>query len=349
MGWFLPSHVDQGFIFGLLGAWHMYNTLRSYVRAPNLFRMSTWFPAHGRALPDRFKPLELWILFSIIVIFIIKQLSRATTDIAAGVIQMEHLGRFQHVVFALFFLVYTITGLVSEYTSLLELPAGALHCIFASGFLMELVVFHYGHHPGEDLESFVHMLMQLVLLFLVLFMFLEVLYPRSILLSVGRCMMLIFKGTWFAQIGFILHYPSFVPMGCYTDEVHEYPVCPSHEILLRAKSLQVLIFNLQLLCILVGTLFSYGTLLFWSRQRSGTPRPILPSILVPHRNALTPRTKEKEASVYFQVPEEGDGDHGSGESDDEGAVDAQGTAVKSLSRRTSSRNTRGVVSTPGKS
>ncbi|KAG0603939.1 hypothetical protein M758_10G132100 [Ceratodon purpureus] len=342
MGWFLPSHVDQGFIFGLLGVWHMYNTLQNYVRAPTMFRMSTWFPANGRVLPARFRCLELWILLSIIVIFILKQLSHATSDIAAGMIQMEHLGRFQHVIFALFFLVYTIVGLVGEYTSLLELPAGALHCTFASGFLMELVVFHYGHHPGIDLESFVHLLMQLILLFLVVLMFLEVLYPRSILLSVGRCMMLIFKGTWFAQIGFMLHYPSFVPMGCYEDDAHEYPACPTHETLMRAKSLQVLIFNWQLLCIFVGTFVSYGTLSFWSRRRSGTPRPILPSILVPHRNALTPRTKEKEASVYFQVPAEGDGDHVSGDSGDEEAVDAHDTAVKSLSRRMSSRNTRGT-------
>lgn len=152
---------------------------------------------------------------------------------------MEHLGRFQHVTFSLFFLVYVITGLITEYTSLLELPAGALHCTFASGFLMELVVFHYGHHPGDDVESFVHMLMQLILVFLVLLMLLEVLWPRSILVSVARCMMLVFKGTWFAQIGFMLHYKSFVPDGCFTDEKHEYPVCPTHESMMRAKSLQV--------------------------------------------------------------------------------------------------------------
>lgn len=347
MGWFLPSHVDQGFIFGLLGVWHMYNTLHSYIRSPSLFKSATWFPANlGN---PRFRSLELWILLSIIVIFIIKQLSHATGDIAAGVIQMEHLGRFQHVTFSLFFLVYVITGLIIEYTSLLELPAGALHCTFASGFLMELVVFHYGHHPGDDVESFVHMLMQLILVFLVLLMLLEVLWPRSILVSVARCTMLVFKGTWFAQIGFMLHYKSFVPDGCFTDEKHEYPVCPTHESMIRAKSLQVLIFNWQLLCILVATLLSYGVMLHQSRRKPGssTPRPILPSILTPKTRAgmPTPRTREKEASVYFQVPDEVEGEHISGESDGDGEVEVN-TALKkaSLARRTSSRNARPIAS-----
>lgn len=348
MGWFLPSHVDQGFIFGLLGAWHMYNTLHNYARSPSLFRSATWFPADGHLLRSpRWKCLELWILLFIIVVFIFKQLSHATADIAAGVIQMEHLGRFQHVTFALFFLVYTVTALVSEYSNLLpELPSGALHCTFASGFLMELVVFHFGHHPGDDVESFVHMLMQLILGFLVLLMFLEVLWPRSILVSVARCMMLVFKGTWFAQIGLMLYYPSFVPNGCHTDEEHEYPVCPTHETLMRAKSLQVLVFNWQLLCILVTTFVSYGVIVHRARMKSGstTPRPILPSVLTPKTRAsvLTPRAREKEASVYFQVPAEVEGEHSSGESDGEGEVDAHGTAMKkSLARRMSSRSTRG--------
>lgn len=352
MGWFLPSHVDQGFIFGLLGTWHMYNTMHNYIRSPSLFKAATWFPADGRVLRHpRFRCVELWVILAIICIFILKQLSHATADMAAGVIQMQHLGRFQHVTFALFFLVYAVTGLVAEYTSILpELPAGALHCTFASGFLMELVVFHFGHHPGDDVEYFVHMLMQLILVFLVLLMFLEVQWPRSILVSVARCMMLIFKGTWFAQIGFLINYKSFVPEGCFTDDEHEYPECPTHDALMRAKSLQVLIFNWQLLCILVSTLVAYSLMVHQMRSRPSlsTPRPLLPNVLTPkgRLNVLTPRTRvrEKEKEVYFQVPDEGAEEHTSGDSDGEvgevGDVEAHGTAVKELARRISSRNAR---------
>lgn len=112
---------------------------------------------------------------------------------------------------------------------------------------------------------------------------------------------------------------------------------------------QVLIFNWQLLCILVATLLSYAAMLHQSRRRPGsaTPRPILPSILTPKSRAgiPTPRTREKEASVYFQVPDEVEGEHISGESDGDGEVDAQNTALKkaSLARRTSSRNARAIA------
>lgn len=55
----------------------------------------------------------------------------------------------------------------------------------------------------------------------------------------------------------------------------------------------------------------------------------------------TPRTREKEASVYFQVPDEVEGEHVSGESDGDGGVE-ESTVLKkvSLARRTSSRNAR---------
>ena len=78
--------------------------------------------------------------------------------------------------------------------------------------------------------------------------------------------------------------------------------------------------------------------MFWSRRRPVTPRPT--GILVP-----TPRTREKEASVYFQVPDEVDGDGDGGESADDGT--AESTALKSLSRRTSSRNAKGSAAQVG--
>lgn len=315
----------------------MYNTLHTYLKSPKDFRARTWFPA--QRLPGLLRCMELWVLLFIVVVFMFKQLSHATSDLASGVIEAAHLQRFQHVTFALFFLTYVVAALISENSSALPLPDGVLQATFALGFLMELVVFHFGHHPGHDLESFVHMLMQVILVFLVLLMLLEILWPKSILIAVGRCMLLIFKGTWFFQIGLLINFPFHTPLGCTIPENKEYPICATTEADLRAKSLQVLIFNWQAAGIVVGTYIGYAILLHYIQ--AVPVRVLLPSILTP-RAVSTPRSKEQ--SVYFAVPE--DGEHGdSGSASDGEEVDADGTPIisdapHSLSRRISSRNTR---------
>ncbi|KAJ7292323.1 hypothetical protein O6H91_10G007100 [Diphasiastrum complanatum] len=256
MGSILPSHMDQGVIFGVLGLWHVLNTLNLYIKTPRGFRYRTWFPVK---LPWTLRFLELWIILLIIVMFICTQMSHARADISSGIIQAAHIQRFQHVTFALFFLVYAAVGLVSEQCSMLPLPPGVLHSTFALGFLLELLVFHFGHHPGETLENFVHMFMQIILLFLVSLMFLEILWPRSFVISIARCMLLILKGTWFFDIGILINVPSSIPLGCVSG-AHGFPVCPVGEALMRAKSLQVLVFGCQMLGIVIGTYLAYALL-----------------------------------------------------------------------------------------
>jgi hypothetical protein len=352
MGWFLPSHMDQGAIFGLLGAWHMFSTLCSYVKSPKEFRSRTWFPVTLGGVPwKQVRYLELWVLLFIVIVFIFKQLSHATADIAAGVIQFEHLQRFQHVTFALFFLAYVTMGLVTEnFPKKFPLPRGALNCTFALGFLMELMVFHFGHHPGDNLESFVHLMMQIILLCLVLLMFLEVLWPGSILIAVARCTMLIFKGTWFFQIGLLINFPYHTPLGCSILPGEEYPTCPTRESAMRAKSLQVLIFNWQFFSIVVCTCVSYAILLqlYSSQPRGHVPlnKPVPLSILTPRTTTLP---KSVSPSVYFAVPEDEDVEHDSGSAsdgceDDDAQIDTPMDSESalhqaSLSRRMS-RNTR---------
>ncbi|KAJ7540262.1 hypothetical protein O6H91_10G006900 [Diphasiastrum complanatum] len=191
--------------------------------------------------------------------FIYTQMSHALPDLSSGVIQPAHIQRFQHVTFAFFFLLYTIVALVSEQSSFLPLPPGVLQSTFALGFLLELLVFHFGHHPGDTLESFIHMLMQIVLLGLVSFMFMEILWPQNFLVAITRCMLLGFKGTWFFNIGILINVPSSMPLGC-SSGTNDFPDCPAGEPLMRAKAIQVLVFGCQMLGIVTGTIVGYALL-----------------------------------------------------------------------------------------
>lgn len=256
MGWSLPSHIDQGVIFGALGLWHLANSLFSFAKSSKDFRYRTWFPVNLRG---SLRCVELWTLLLIVVVFIIKQLSRASSDFKAGTIQMEHMQRYQHVTFALFFFIYAVVGLLSENSKLLPLPDGALQANFALGFAVELLIFRLGHHPGDTLESFVHTLMQIILALLVSLMLTEMLMPRSFLVSVARCMVLVFKGTWFFHIGLLINSDLFVPAGCIRGP-HDFPVCDNHEAYMRARSLQVLFFGLHIAGILIFTYLSYAIL-----------------------------------------------------------------------------------------
>ncbi|CAK9882708.1 unnamed protein product [Sphagnum jensenii] len=334
MGWFLPSHMDQGVIFGVLGVWHIYNTLHNFIMTPKEFRARTWFLAKG--LPTLLRGTELWVLMFIVLVFVCKQLSHAGQDIASGIILTEHLQRFQHVTFATFFLIYVVIGLVTEhFPATLPLPEGAVQATFALGFLMELVVFHFGHHPGTDLESFIHMLMQLILVCLVTLLFLQIMWPRSVLIAVARCMMLIMKGTWFFQIGLLINVPYHIPLGCSIADNEEYPLCATKQADMRAKSLQVLIFGWQAAGIVIGTLVCY---VFMLHHVSSTT---IHSVLTP-----TPRFKELP-QLYFVVPEaSGDKESHSSSSDavsDGGDVDTDSVPILSdapltMLKQLSSRN-----------
>lgn len=257
MGWFLPSHMDSGFIFGGLGLWHMYSILHSYISNPRGFKARAWFPTR---FPGYFRALELWVLLFIVTVFMAKQLSHATQDIAAGEIHTEHLMRFQHVSFSLMYFVYICAALISEYTRFLPVPEGTLQGAFALGFMSELIVFHFGHHPGDNLESYVHMLMQLVLAALVLLMFLEISNPTSVVLALGRGMCLTLKGTWFFYIGVLINEPFAIPLGCSIPEVGDFPSCEAPMDNMRAKAIQVLIFIVQAVAIVVLSFSAYGTL-----------------------------------------------------------------------------------------
>eukprot|EP00249_Psilotum_nudum_P016972 c26085_g2_i1 orf=356-1384(-) len=265
MASFLPSHIDQAAVFALLGLWHLLNTLRNYVTKPSAFRCRTWFPV---PVAGTLKFLELWVLLFIVVVFVFNQIMRARADVMLGVIQTAHLQRFQHAVFASFFLLYVVVALLSEQSRVLPLPHGALHATFALGFTVELLVFHFGHHAGDNLESFVHMLMQIILLFLSLLMYLEILWPHSFLLSTARCMVLLFKGTWFGQIGLLINMPYATPLGCKMSS-DDFPVCPAGDVNHRARSIQVLIFGLQMIAIVAFTYVAYAVLILLCRTPSG--------------------------------------------------------------------------------
>ncbi|CAM6099258.1 unnamed protein product [Calypogeia fissa] len=322
MGWFLPSHIDQGVIFGCLGAWHIYSILRLYITNPDKFRCRAWFPNPGQGA---WRCAELWTLLFIVVFFIFKQMSHATEDLAKGVILSEHLMRFQHVSFALFFLLYICVALVNEMTSLLPLPQGVLTGTFGLGFLAELMVFHFGHHPGDNLESYVHLLIQLILAGLVTMMFMEIAYPRSILVGLSRAMLLTFKGTWFFQIGLLINAPSFMPTGCTLPDNGDFPICPQPMDNMRAKAIQVLVLVVQAVGIVAFTFSLYAVMLATSTFRLSSKLPFTPEI--------KPLLTDSHHSVFYVV----DKDSEFGDAVEEARIPITKDLGKSLSRRISNK------------
>ncbi|CAM6113441.1 unnamed protein product [Calypogeia fissa] len=331
MGWFLPSHMDSGFIFGLLGLWHLFSILHSYVSNPRGFKSRAWFPTR---FPGYFRALELWILLVIVCIFMIKQLSHATQDIASGVIRSEHLIRFQHVAFSLMYFVYICVALVNEHSRFLPLPDGALQATFALGFLSELIVFHFGHHPGDNLESYVHMLMQLILAAVVLLMFLEISHPSSVVVALARSMALTLKGTWFFYIGVLINVPSSIPLGCSIPEGQDFPFCQSPMDNMRAKAIQVLIFLAQAVAIVSLSFAAYGALRLLVGE---TPDNA-------DYDEVSTETEEN-AQVYFVVDKDG----GFADEAKKAGVPVLKDLPRSLSRRMSKRGSaNGSPVAPGK-
>jgi hypothetical protein len=174
-------------------------------------------------------------------------------------IPSEHLNNFEHSSISLFFLIYASVALYLA-ISKLTVPPGALHLIAALAFSQELLLFHLHSADHMGAEGHYHWLLQLIVVVTLSATLLEVPFQQSFLLATVRSASLVFQGSWFVHMGFMLWIPAFIPKGCQMErtEGHDVVKCASREATMRAKALANLQFNWYLAAILVLTVIFYA-------------------------------------------------------------------------------------------
>jgi Family of unknown function (DUF716) len=76
-------------------------------------------------------------------------------------------------------------------------------------FLVEglLLVFHL---KGSPLEILLHKILVITIFITVLVMFLEIVYPRSVLLAVARSQLVLLQGVWWLQMARMMYRSTYL-------------------------------------------------------------------------------------------------------------------------------------------
>ncbi|KAI3713695.1 hypothetical protein L1987_72281 [Smallanthus sonchifolius] len=256
------GHVVPGTLFLVVGVWHIWCAVVRYASDPNSFRVRVWNPVPG--FNGKLKYLELYVISVGAFIDMCIELLYSThlKFFVNGVLNPHHMNDFEHGGMLLMFFVFSIVALLSEKTSFLPLPEGALCLISAAAFCAEYLLFFFHSTTHQGLEGHYHLLLVLLVALCIISVVAGALMPTSFPVDLCNGIAITLQGLWFYQTAFTLYGPS-MPAGC-KFEANEI-TCSSHDHEVHGQLLaNVQMFGLVFL-VLAGVVGSY----IFADKRSG--------------------------------------------------------------------------------
>ncbi|KAI4367952.1 hypothetical protein MLD38_016573 [Melastoma candidum] len=258
------GHVVPGSLFLLVGVWHTWSSVFRRVSSPRSFRVRVWSPVPG--FNGRLKHLELYVIMigAFIDLCIELLYSPHLKWFANGILNPSHMNNFEHSGMLLMFFIFGIIALLSEKTSFLPLPEGALCLIAAAAFCAEYLLFYYHSTNHKGLEGYYHLILVLLIGLCIASCVAGALLPTSFAVDLCNGVSITLQGLWFYQTAFTLYGPM-MPDGCRLkgDEI----TCNSTESEVRGEYLA----NFQLFSLVLGVFIAVVGCYGFAASRFGSP------------------------------------------------------------------------------
>ncbi|KAK4422471.1 Transmembrane protein 45B [Sesamum alatum] len=261
-----PGHVLPGTLFLLVGMWHSWCSIVRYLSDPKSFRVRVWNPVPGFSGGIKYLELYIIVIGGFIDLCIEFLYSTHLKIFVHGVLNPSHMNNFEHSGMLLMFFIFGLIALLSEKTSFLPLPEGALCFIASAAFTAEYVLFYFHSTTHKGLEGYYHFILVVLIGLCILSTVAGALMPTSFPVDLFSGIAITLQGLWFYQTAFTLYGPM-MPTGCRLKE---------NEIMCRSTEHEVhgeLLANFQLFVLVFGVLVAVtGAYIYAEPRYSGSTR-----------------------------------------------------------------------------
>ncbi|CAN6470506.1 unnamed protein product [Victoria cruziana] len=245
-----------------LGLWHLVGSARNHLRSPREFAARPWHPF---TLHPRLRHLQLHLLLAFLFVAVLYTLfvSADSDPLVKGSTPVYRFSSLQSAAVLFFFMVLSLSILLSETTTLFPFPPEFFFFVASAGFALHSSILRSSSTVTSGIQGRCESLASSVSATTAALALVLACNPRIFVADLALGASVCLQGLWVLQTGLSLYVEAFIPEGCHrlldvTSGVEGSTTCDLEDSRLRALALLDLVFVFHVIFVLVVVVAAYA-------------------------------------------------------------------------------------------